>query len=273
MADELVSGLMVLTPSESKRLIAKAVVQLPEVQNAFKKGRIIIANGTTNAFVVEELLGIKIAKKAAYTRGHIIDGAFASNRRSPELIRSYAIVDGKPVDTMPADVLQEFTGDDVFIKGANAVDMEGNIGILMGGRLGGTIGSALAIVTSTGSHLICPVGLEKLVPSVLEAAQICGIDRLKYPKGVTLGLMPVTTALTITEIEALFILAGVEATHVASGGIGGSEGSVALVVEGSEEEVAKAFEIVGGVKGEPAVSHPGEMSSKYTEKNPTGSRT
>ena len=59
----------------------------------------------------------------------------------------------------------------------------------------------------------------------------------------------------------------------ASGGIGGSEGSVALVVEGSEDEVASAFEIVGSIKGEPPVGHPGEMSSKYTEKNPTGSRT
>lgn len=272
MAGETVSGLMVLTPAESKRLIAKAVVVLPEVQNAMKKGRIIIANGTTNAFVAEELVGVPV-HKSRYTRGIIVDGAFASNRRSPDLVRAYCIVDGKSVEAMPAEVLQEFDGNDVFIKGGNAIDLDGNVGILMGGTKGGTIGSALAIVTAIGAHLIAPVGLEKLIPSVIDAAHKCGIHRLKYPKGVTLGLMPVVNAKLITEIEALDLLAGVEATHVASGGVGGSEGSVSLVVEGTEEEVAKAFVIVSKIKGEPNVPHPGPMAAKYTADNPTGMPT
>ena len=50
-----VSAMVVLTPAESKRLLAKAVVALPEIQSAYKSGMIIIARGVTNAFVTEEL--------------------------------------------------------------------------------------------------------------------------------------------------------------------------------------------------------------------------
>jgi hypothetical protein len=60
----------------------------------------------------------------------------------------------------------------------------------------------------------------------------------------------------VTEIQALALLAGVEATHVASGGIGGSEGAVVLSIEGEESRVAQAFELVTSIKGEPAVTAP-----------------
>jgi hypothetical protein len=60
----------------------------------------------------------------------------------------------------------------------------------------------------------------------------------------------VVNATVVTEIQALHILAGVEATHVASGGIGGCEGAVALVAEGTDEAVQKAFEVIERVKGE-----------------------
>jgi len=51
-----VCALVVLNPSESRRLLAKATVALPEVQNAMKNGMIIIGRGITNAYVTEELL-------------------------------------------------------------------------------------------------------------------------------------------------------------------------------------------------------------------------
>ena len=52
-----------LTPAESKRLIAKAVVNLGEIKKAFKNGIIVIGVGTTNAYVAEELLGQKIERE------------------------------------------------------------------------------------------------------------------------------------------------------------------------------------------------------------------
>ncbi len=50
-------AVVVLTPSESKRLIARAVVKMTEVTSAFKRGRIIIIGSTSNGFIVEELTG------------------------------------------------------------------------------------------------------------------------------------------------------------------------------------------------------------------------
>jgi hypothetical protein len=66
-------------------------------------------------------------------------------------------------------------------------------------------------------------------------------------------LKPVGNATVVTEIQALRFLAGVKATHVASGGIGGCEGAVTLVVKGTDEGVRRTFEMVEGVKGEKPV--------------------
>ncbi|MCL5027240.1 MAG: hypothetical protein M1531_12245 [Chloroflexi bacterium] len=267
---EPVSGIMVFTSSESKRLIAKAVAQLPEVKAALKKGRIIIANGTTNAFVAEEITG-QPTHKSWYTRGHVIDGGLAVNKRHPNLLRSICLVDGKSVEAMPEEVLKEFDAGDVMIKGGNALDLEGNVGVIIGGPVGGTVGMFAGTVGARGAHLISPIGLEKLVPSVPDAARTMGIRKLKYPVGGTVGMLVMTTANVITEIEALDILAGVQATHVASGGIAGSEGAVLVTVEGTEEQVVKAFEIYDSIKGEPPVTHPGkDMSQLYNADNPSG---
>jgi len=54
----------------------------------------------------------------------------------------------------------------------------------------------------------------------------------------------------------LAFLAGVRVTHVGSGGVGGSEGAVVLVVEGEEANVDKAFRLVREIKGEPRVTVP-----------------
>jgi len=48
-----------LIPSESRRLIAKAVVQMKEVKIARKKAYIILGGGTTNGYIAQELLGKK----------------------------------------------------------------------------------------------------------------------------------------------------------------------------------------------------------------------
>lgn len=246
--DDQVSGILVLTPAESKRLIARAVAAMPQVKKALQKGRVIIANGTTTAFVAEEILGQQVSKYC-YAAGYVGEGKLSVT--PPELrMEPYVLVDGRPVDVPAKEIVQEFEADDVFIKSANAVDAGGRAGVLMANEKGGTIAMALGPVIARGCHLIVPVGLEKMVPSVVEASRKGGILRLKYAMGLKVGLMPVVNATVVTEIQALRILAGVEATHVASGGIGGCEGAVVLVVEGTDEAVRQAFEVVEKVKGE-----------------------
>jgi hypothetical protein len=243
---EQARAIVVLTPVESKRLIAMAVTSLPEVRRALKKGRIIIGSGTTNACVVEELTGKQI-DRFWYAAGRITDGELGANeleRRVPPSV----FVNGRPSRKRAADVLNAFTADDVLIKGANAIDTGGAAGILMGDPQGGTIGSSIGIIMARGAHLIVPVGLEKLVPSVAAAAQACGQGKFDYATGDRVGMMPIVGVRVITELEAVKLLYGVEAVHVASGGVEGSEGSVVLALEGEKKRVRSAFTSIKKIK-------------------------
>ena len=45
-----------LTSAESRRLIAKAVVAMPAVKKAWSDAYLLLAGGTTNAFIAQELM-------------------------------------------------------------------------------------------------------------------------------------------------------------------------------------------------------------------------
>jgi len=243
-----------LIPEESKRLIAKAVVQTEEVKAARKKAYILIMPGTSNAYVAQELLGAAGPDPRKYTAGinsHRLLCVTDPDKREPmPIILHKGELSSKDV----AGALTDFHLETVIIKGANAIDREGNVGLIVGGFDGGGIAKTVGTVVSQGLRYIVPVGLEKMVPSVKEATASSGAKRLDYSIGADFGMIPIPNAVVITEIEALKILAGVEATHVASGGIGESAGSVILVIEGDEKDVKKAVSIVEAVKGEPRLA-------------------
>jgi len=245
-------AIVVLSPSESKRLIGRAVAQLPEVRAALERGRVIIGNGTTNAFVAEALLGQPVPKWR-YAAGVIAAGRLAVTEGATRL-PPIALKSGRPDPRGWIELLKEFGRGDVFIKGGNALDPEGNVGVLLASDVGGTVGQMLGILAARGSHLISPVGLEKLVPDVVEAARHCGITTTDLTDGTPCGMAVLPNARVVTELEAFEILAGVEAWHIASGGVAGSEGSVTIALEGSEEAVQRAFELAQSLSGEPAVS-------------------
>jgi hypothetical protein len=249
-------AIVLLTPAESKRLIGKAVAALPEVRNAFQRGRLIIARGTTDAFVAEEITGESV-DKSYYASGIVTKGKLGTvpleERQGP-----FGFKEGKPAN--PDELIKEFEPDDVFIKGANAVDRDGVAGIFMANPYGGTIGGVLPIVAARGSHLIMPVGLEKLIPSVIEASRKCGNRTFKYTDGMAVGLMPVVNGKVVTEVQAIKVLTGATATHVGSGGVGGWEGCVTLVLEGSEETVKRAWDLVQSIKGEPQIPGPARLA-------------
>jgi len=249
-------GLVVLTPAESRRLLAKATVACAEVRHAFKHGTIIIGRGVTTGFICEELFGIEITSKANQTVGSVFHGLTNANTGAPPCTWN-VIRKGKVVEGADSNVeILEFGPEDVFIKGANAIDPEGHAGIFASNPGGGTIGMCWPILTTRGSHLLMPVGLEKMVPSVLEASAHSGIYRFKYSTGLPVKVVPVVTGTVITEIQAFGILAGVEAYHLGSGGIGGSEGAVVLALEGDKARMRTAFDLVKAIKGEPAMKAP-----------------
>lgn len=246
-------ALFVFTPAESKRLIAKAVARLPEVKRAMQSGEIVITHGSTNVRVAEEILG-ECPNADKFLSGLIINRILCVTQaeEKPPMI---VIKNGKQVapSLTMEETLENFNAGSVFIKGANAVDTEGNVGVHVASPLGGTIGYAYATLSARGCHLIVPVGLEKLVPSVRRAAQHCGQDTFYYVQGIRIGMIPIMNARVITEIEAFQILFDVEAIHIGGGGLNGSEGSVVIVAEGDKNNLDRAIELIESIKGEPVL--------------------
>jgi hypothetical protein len=243
----------VLNPAESRRLIAKGVAQMDEVKAALQHAYVIIVGGTTNGFVAQEITGMDFAPQA-FTAGTSTQGVLCVTRLEERDDRIPIILyRGKPVERTVPEAFDDFHLETVVIKGANAVDPEGNVGIMVAGFDGGTVAATIGYITSTGMKYIFPVGLEKLVPSVPEAARWCGSHTFDYSMGAPFGMFCISSGIVFTEIEALNTLAGVEVKHLASGGTGGSQGAVILAVRGEEAAVKKAIAIVESVKGEPAV--------------------
>ena len=58
--EKIVQAHISLTVSESKRLIAQAIAQMPILKKALKDGMVIITKGTTNTYIAEEILGKSI---------------------------------------------------------------------------------------------------------------------------------------------------------------------------------------------------------------------
>lgn len=161
------------------------------------------------------------------------------------------------LDETPAPVVfDQFTACDVSVKGANAVDPDGNIGVFAADKAGGTVGGIWPTITARGAHWVASVSLERLIPSVIEAARHCGNHLWNYTMGQSAGFMPVVNALVVTEIQAIELLTGVTAVHVGSGGVAGSEGAVMLALEGEHDVVLKAFELIEDIKGEPQFDPP-----------------
>jgi hypothetical protein len=240
-----------LIPSESRRLIAKAVVQMEKVRIAMEKAYVILNGGTTNGFIVQELLGLGDLEPQKFTAGtntHRLLCVTDADKRTPFPIVLYK--GERSSKTLP-EALEDFHIETVLIKGANAIDREGNVGVITSGFDGGTIGATLGTATSQGLRYIFAVGLEKMVASVREAAAWTGAKTLDYTMGADFGMYCIPNGTVVTEVEALKILADVEAKHIASGGVGESAGSVVLVIEGKEANVKKAISIVESIKGEP----------------------
>jgi hypothetical protein len=242
-------ALFTLTSSESKRLLGKAVAALPEVQHAKAHGYLVVSRGSTNAFIIEELMN-STTEKERYVAGQIIRGVLCvlgTDLRS----KPVTFHKGEVQAVEPGSVIDKLVPGDIFIKGANAVDPCGNVGVLMAGNGGGTMGQFYMALKAQGVETIYPVGLEKLIPSVEEAARYGGKMMLGRTIGCRIGMACVPDGRVITEIEAIESLFGLNAIHYASGGWGGAEGSVTLIVEGEDTDVGACIDLIEKIKGEP----------------------
>jgi hypothetical protein len=234
-----------LTVSESKRLIAKGIVRAGCVRHAMEHGILAVASGTTNGYIIEELLDKPFDKKHCVT-GRTLPSRYAG----PKIDASSAgliIRKGEKTIANATDAIGEMGPGDVFIKGVNALNYEREqAGILIGHPTGGTVGAMLGTAVSRRICCLQPVGLEKSTPADLdEVARMINQD--PDGKGPTLFVFPGTI---FTEIEALEVLADVVAIPAGAGGIGGAEGAVWLALFGDTGQLEKAEEVLASVRGE-----------------------
>ena len=132
-----------LIPAESRRLIAKAVVQLDEIKRAWDKAYIVLNGGTTNGYVAQELFGMTDLDPRTFTAGTSSHRVLCVTDNSKGYPFPVIFHQGRRSDKTLPQVLQDFHVDTVLIKGANAIDPQGNFGVVAGGFDGGTIGATL----------------------------------------------------------------------------------------------------------------------------------
>ncbi|MDP4160599.1 MAG: hypothetical protein Q8911_12715 [Bacillota bacterium] len=243
-------ALITLTTSESKRLIAKGVKSLPSVQNALEKHTIIVAGGTSNAFVAEELLNVEIEDKTGYTVGIVTKGELGISRSSKRTA-PYVISEGHALEISWKEYLPKLQVGDIFIKGGSAIDHTGLAAVMVSDSAGGTIGAAQGFLYARGIQLIVPIGLEKMIPDVRVAVEFMTKSSLDEAFGHKVGLIPMMGATVVTELTALETLYDVEARCIAAGGVDGSEGAVTIAIEGLDEEIQRAITEIKSFKGEP----------------------
>lgn len=251
--DEIVQAQVVLTVSEGKRLIAKAVAQMPVMKRALQDGTIIVCRGTTNTYVAEELTGQKI-RHGAYVIGWTGPARGGKALDSSERMDDIVLIKGEVQPGLNIDnALKTLKPGDIVIKGANALDREHKTaGVIIGGgpaSTSGTTGKIMSVVVARKAHLIIPIGLEKQVDG--DVIDIANKMREPLESLNEIPSMFVLNGHIVTEVEALEILAGVSVFQAAAGGIGGAEGAARLVCRGAREQVEQALRIVESVQGEP----------------------
>lgn len=259
-----------LTPPESKKLIAKAVTKLDVVKKAKKDGIILVGASTTCSFVLEELTNKKITKGYGcgiiIPRGTCIMQEMLDSIRQRGYAKIWVLEKGKLYEDLTVDdVLKRMGAGDVFIKGANALDPQGNAGVFLGSTIGGTVGRVIGTAMAKGINIIIPVGLEKMIPTpISRAATEAGTEKMDYSMGMPVGLIPLNGTV-VDEVKALNILTGAEAIPIGSGGVGGAEGSITLIIKGPESQVKQSLKLIESIKGteEPATSPPECRDCRY----------
>jgi hypothetical protein len=237
------------------------------VRSALNNNIIALHPGSSTIFIVEQLTG-NFPNTDVWVSGMVAPKGTCRSAESEKQHRrrdtpydgsnpagyphTWVVEQGRLQSNMPlGDILDRMGSGDVYIKGVNAVDPSNKVGVLIGSRVeGGTIALVMSQAKKQGFQLICPVGLEKLLPIFIEKAAKKAAKRnlLNYSMGMPCSLLP-CEGVVVTEVIGLEILTGATAIPISAGGLGGAEGSVTMVIEGTDEQVTKAIEYVESVKG------------------------
>lgn len=238
---------------ESRAFIAKGIVRHPRVKKALSDGVIAIGRGTTNAFVLRELLTVTgnsdfDANINNYVSG-LNDGSlwFADQTtKTPEVAFHEGTPEFQPMDEAIDDA-------DLIIKGANAIGTDWIAGVLCAHPTGGTMGTVYAKAITHGKKILVPVSLEKMLPFPITdiVPDLGGQDTIDYSRGLAVSLFPITGGEIFTELEAFNSIAKVEAYPIGAGGVYDGAGATIFEIFGAKEEVVKILAVFEEIKETP----------------------
>lgn len=253
---------VVLTPTESKKLISKAIAKLDVVRQASKEGMIVLHPSSSSYFIVEEITGVKpktnywvcgvVTPKGLCVEMAMVLGGYTPQDITPDpgdFCACWVIKDGKlTYGEKLSELFNRMTSSDVYIKGVNALDPQGRVGVLLGELK--SMGYILSAWRKKRFNLIYPVGLEKLIPiPIHQAAVEAKPAKYHYAMGLPTSLFPCKNGKVVSELDAIEILSGAKAIPIAAGGLGGAEGAILLIIKGNEEQIKKAIEFIEASKG------------------------
>lgn len=232
---------LTLSVNCGKWLIATAIISMPEFQKALHNGKVILKGGTTVSCIAEKLLGVKLRICGRITKRGAVANCLNSNAPHSILIENNK---WQNIDNCFMEKALNLGSEDVTVIGANAIDAEGNAVMMAGSPGGGNPGKAISAMAIEGSKVIIAAGIEKLIPGKISDV-INKVSRkdYDYSMGMACGLIPLYGQI-ITEMEALNIIAGVDAKVIGRGGIDGAEGSTTVLIEGDEYQLKKAIKEV-----------------------------
>lgn len=246
-----------LTPAESKWLISKALMEIEYFRDSLEKGKVLIHPSSTTYFLFKEITGtfpdnwvcgVITPKGACISKSmlEMLDFSGVGIRRFP----FWYFEKGKLVEGLSLDeIVKRLDEKSVYVKTGNAIDTAGNVGVLVGAPDGkGTVGKIYEASKVKNFKILLPIGLEKLIPSVIDASKVANPEKIRFSFGMPLKLFPIKGHV-VTELEAVELLSGCKAHVIASGGLKGAEGGVTLVVDGNDREINKLKDIVMSIKG------------------------
>lgn len=253
------SKVITLTTEASKRLIAKAVMQMPEVQRAYNFGYIALALGTTCGFIVEELCGYEIEHsryccKYISSKGPCILSA-------EERIGVTLFIHGEMITTRANnssgdynEVFQTYLNEmgplDVYIKSGTVMDSAGKVACLAKEKYNGAQGNNYYIPEEVFS--IIPMTISKTIPgSVEDVIEAFRKEKITKRCNAEPSDMVKLNGALITEVEAAKSLLGVDILPIAMGGFGTNRSSTTFLLSGEDDIVENAYCYLSGLKSEP----------------------
>jgi hypothetical protein len=252
----LITKSYAISPAAGKRLIARALLQIPSIMDALRNNTIVIAAGTTNAYVAEEFLNVinqsEGFSRKGFFRGitlphHYIRTDSGNQAEENKFLGDVVIVKGiwERGKTI-FDVAEQLQMGDVILKGANAVNLAAKqAAVLIGHPTMGTTNPILQSCVGRRVELYLPVGLEKRVTCNLNELAL----KLNSPNATGPRLMPVSGNI-VTELQAIQLLCSVDAELIAGGGVCGAEGTCWIAVTGTDDQIKKMDELFEEVQGE-----------------------